>query len=103
MKVQTLTLTLTSGKILPLTHALNPKQGREKGNKGWEKGEEGWEKGEKGWEKSHFQKNETGKTRFVAGPTNDTGFYFPAGRRHYFVTVHLIGYMQMRHRSDEIP
>ena len=24
-----------------------------------------------------------------------------AGRRHYFVTLHLIGYTQMRHRSYE--
>ena len=55
------------------------------------------------WITSHFQKNETGKTRFVAEPINDTGFYFLAGRRHFFVTVHLIGYMQMRHRSYEIP
>ena len=42
------------------------------------------------------------KTRFDAGPANDTGFYFLARRRHYFVTLHLIGYMQMRHRSYEI-
>ena len=47
------------------------------------------------WITSHFQKNETGKTRFAAGPTYDTGFYFIIGRRHYFVTVHLIGHMQM--------
>ena len=50
-----------------------------------------------------LNRNETGKTRFVAGPIYDTGFYFLAGRRHYFVTVQLIGHMQMRNRSYEIP
>ena len=40
---------------------------------------------------------------YFYGPTYDTGFYFLAGRRHIFVTVHLIGHMQMRHRSYEIP
>ena len=54
------------------------------------------------YSKRGLQVTFNGKTRFVAGPTNDTGFYFLAGRRHYFVTLHLIGYMQMRHRSYEI-
>ena len=40
-----------------------------------------------------FKRTKLVKPDLFAGLTNDTGFYFLAGRRYYFVTVHSFDWL----------